>query len=60
MQPRDLQKDISHTRFPLERFGEGRTSKMPRTAYLLDKDPAAFDAPLFAISPAKAEGMDPK
>ena len=60
VQPRDLQKDVSHTRFPLERFGEGRTSKMPRTAYLLDEDPAAFDAPFFAISPAEAEGMDPQ
>lgn len=62
--PRDLNRLIPESRFSHEAFYHpeglyhGHTNV--RRAYLLDEDPATFDATFFGIKPAEARAMDPQ
>ncbi|CAK4002072.1 polyketide synthase [Lecanosticta acicola] len=65
IQPQDLLRPVPHDRFALSAYHNNDGTKPGATnvinkAYLLEEDPAEFDASFFSISPAEAEGMDPQ
>ncbi|KAF4442643.1 putative polyketide synthase [Fusarium austroafricanum] len=62
--PRDVVSEIPSTRFNTTGFyhsdSQHHGSSNVRHAYLLDKDPRAFDRDFFGISPKEAQSMDPQ
>nr|ALQ32784.1 putative polyketide synthase [Fusarium babinda] len=62
--PRDVVSEIPSTRFNTTGIyhsdSQHHGSSNVRHAYLLDKDPRAFDRDFFGISPKEAQSMDPQ
>lgn len=63
--PQDLLREAPSSRFSLSAFHNEDGTRSGATnvngkAYLLDQDPAEFDAAFFSLSPAEAEGIDPQ